>query len=310
MSIINRNSIGGDSIRTQVTRTLAASVVVFGLTSGALWAQRLSGTGVDLRTPSVRTWGDMNFDCQGAGYDDCYKDHWRITSLNGSMTFRFQRGGSFVFHGLGSTSEGRSYCYVNVYVNGQLERERMFIEKEWQDYVVPVRAGGSGEIAVRIELVGQTHLWLDRAMVRHESGGEPEQGRHEEIRTDSHLRQVKLRTAGVRTIGDIGFDYQGAGYDDCYKDHWRITSLHGSMTFRFQGGRALVFHGLGSTSQGQSHCYVNIYVNGQLERERLFIEKQWQDYVVPVRGFGSGENSVRIELVGQTHLWIDRAVVR
>jgi hypothetical protein len=196
MSTTNRNSIQWNSLRNKVARTMAASVVVLGLAGGTLWAQRPAGAEgdqraprhphgrqperhghfgnaiesqfrqVELRTPSVRTTGDITFHCQGAGYDDCYKDHWRITSLHGSMTFRFPGGRSFVFHGLGSTSEGQSYCFVNVYVNGQLERDRMFIEKEWRDYVVPVREFGSGENTVRIELVGQTHLWIDQATVR------------------------------------------------------------------------------------------------------------------------------------------------
>ena len=109
--------------------------------------------------------------------------------------------------------------------------------------------------------------------------------------------------------GQITFDARGAEYDSFYKEHWRITDRQGFMVFGFHGSRPFTFHALGSTANGKSHCFLNVYVNGELLWERRFIEQNWDDYTIPAQAFAPGENTVRLELVGATQLWIDEARV-
>ncbi|TGO02835.1 hypothetical protein PN36_18210 [Candidatus Thiomargarita nelsonii] len=111
--------------------------------------------------------------------------------------------------------------------------------------------------------------------------------------------------------GMIQFDYNGATYDTYYtkEPHWKITSYGGYMNFTFNGRHDFQFQALGSTSHDVSYCYVNIYVNGKLIESRKFIDQSWKDYTIPASEFGSGVNSVKMVLIGDTHFWIKKVAV-
>lgn len=104
---------------------------------------------------------------------------------------------------------------------------------------------------------------------------------------------------------NIECSYKGAAYDHAYKNHWRLTSVDGNLQFKFEGKRSFVYHVQGSTSNGISYCYINVYVNGNLYEHEKFIDKGWDWKIIPSSNFSTGTNTVKIVLKGSTHLWID-----
>ena len=104
---------------------------------------------------------------------------------------------------------------------------------------------------------------------------------------------------------NIKFDYKGAKYDTVYKNHWRISEINGYMEFEFKGKRDFLYHVLGSTQKGVSHCKIDVYVNGNKYLTKKFISKNWHWEKIPISKFSSGINTVKIVLVGKTQLWID-----
>lgn len=121
--------------------------------------------------------------------------------------------------------------------------------------------------------------------------------------------EVLLTSKTPQTTGTMKFTYSGAQYDTYYTDppHWKIVNHNGYMNFSFSGKKDFVFHALGSTSSGVSYCYVTFHVNGSTYNSNYFIDKEWIYYRILSSAFGSGSNSVKIELVGDTHFWIDKA---
>ena len=104
---------------------------------------------------------------------------------------------------------------------------------------------------------------------------------------------------------NLEFKYEGADYDYSYKNHWRITDVNGYIEVGFYGNYDFVFHSLGSTINGISYCYIDIYINNDIYISNKFIDKSWQYYRIPSNKFSSGRNDVKIVLKGDTHLWID-----
>ncbi|MBI3987789.1 MAG: hypothetical protein HY343_12760 [Lentisphaerae bacterium] len=132
------------------------------------------------------------------------------------------------------------------------------------------------------------------------------------VATDTGTGSISLRSSTAQPSGNLAFSYASAAYDsyNTATPHWRITSYYGHMTFTFSGRHAFVFHALGSTSYGVSYCYVNVYINGELYWENKFINSDWTYYSIQFYSFDAGSNSVKIELVGDTHVWIDEAYTR
>ncbi len=95
-------------------------------------------------------------------------------------------------------------------------------------------------------------------------------------------------------------------YDTFYNGHWRITKIGGCIVVEFSGKRDCTFHLLGSTIDRVSYCKINIWVNGNMFYPSLFIQENWDDYTIEKNNFSNGVNSIKLELVGETHLWIDR----
>lgn len=124
-----------------------------------------SGPGsVMLKSPTPIE-NNMQFTYSGAQYDTYYTNppHWKITSQGGWMKFTFNGKYIFKFHALGSTSNGVSYCYINVIINGNSYISGKFIDKYWTSYSISSSAFGSGTNYVKIVFVGNTHFWIDEA---------------------------------------------------------------------------------------------------------------------------------------------------
>jgi hypothetical protein len=108
---------------------------------------------------------------------------------------------------------------------------------------------------------------------------------------------------------NISMKYKGAGYDYAYKNHWKIESINGYMEFTFRGQCDFLYHVLGATINGVSYCKINVYINGNLSEKNKHIDKDWHWEKIPAYMFEPGINKVGIELVGETHLWIDKALI-
>ncbi len=125
--------------------------------------------------------------------------------------------------------------------------------------------------------------------------------------------RVELKSSTPRVTGNMSFSSSGAGYDPINPDppHWRITTINGYMEFQYNGLYDFVFHALGSTVDGISYCYIDIYVNNVRVVERFFVDKNWTLYWLSKNDFGftTGTNTVRIVLVGDTHFWSDEAYI-
>lgn len=111
-------------------------------------------------------------------------------------------------------------------------------------------------------------------------------------------------------VSNLKFKYKGAGYDYTYKKHWRITSVNGYIEVGFKGNYDFIFHALGSTINGISYCYIDIYVNNEIYDSHKFINESWQDYQISANKFSSSWNNVKIVLNGDTHFWIDEIKLR
>lgn len=82
------------------------------------------------------------------------------------------------------------------------------------------------------------------------------------------------------------------------------------MEFGFSGQHSFKFHALGSTSGGVSYCYLDVLVNGSSYWPDLFVDQNWADFQIPSSSFLIGNNTVRLVLTGNTHLWIDMAWIQ
>lgn len=95
----------------------------------------------------------------------------------------------------------------------------------------------------------------------------------------------------------------------------KIISEGATMTFSFSGKKEFRLIALGSTIQGVSHSYINIYVNSQLHREAVYLVDPAEINIISSSEFTDGANRVTIELVrgpGETllsHAWIYEATV-
>jgi hypothetical protein len=111
--------------------------------------------------------GDISFTYEGARYDTYYTDspHWKITSYYGYMEFEFNGMNDFVYHALGSASQGVSYAYGDIYINGNLYESQHYHELAWLDHTIPASAFTTGTNRIRIVLNGATHIWISHARV-------------------------------------------------------------------------------------------------------------------------------------------------
>ena len=146
------------------TFVLISVIMVLGA-SGSIRAQDINLTGARPWVPQ-----GISFRSSGAEYDFQYQHHWRITSLNGFVSVGFEGPSDVAFRALGSTINGVSYCRINVIVNGNLYWRNMFVNKDWNEYVIPASVFGRGPNEVTIQLVGRTHLWIQDISLRR--GGE------------------------------------------------------------------------------------------------------------------------------------------
>ncbi len=105
---------------------------------------------------------NIKFDYRGAEYDTVYKNHWRISEINGYMEFEFKGKRDFLYHVLGSTQKGVSYCKIDIYVNGNKYLTKKFIPKNWHWEKIPISKFSSDVNTVKIALVGKTQLWIDK----------------------------------------------------------------------------------------------------------------------------------------------------
>lgn len=110
-----------------------------------------------------------------------------------------------------------------------------------------------------------------------------------------------------------------AQYDTLYTSppHWVFNGIGQELGFSFSGQKSVDFHVLGSTIDGQSYCYVTIFVNNyaSLANQNIFVGSTWHDIVIPASEFGTGANTVDIELQQNpnssttTNLWMDRVAL-
>ncbi len=131
-----------------------------------LWWDDIRHDRAILQSATPATYGTMTFSYSGAQFETYYTNppHWKINYENGYMKFTFSGQIEFWFHALGSTSGGVSYCYVDVYVNGNSYWSNKFINKDWTWYIFPRSAFGSGTNTVKIVLrPNTTHFWIDEA---------------------------------------------------------------------------------------------------------------------------------------------------
>jgi len=120
---------------------------------------------------------------------------------------------------------------------------------------------------------------------------------------------INLSRPNYRVPDNLTFYYQGAEYDSYYKHHWRITRMNGYFVTSFEDPSDVIFHALGSTIEGVSHCQINVYVNGNKFWNNKFIDKNWNNYFIPASAFSRGGNTLKIELTGRSHIWIDQISV-
>lgn len=111
-----------------------------------------------------------------------------------------------------------------------------------------------------------------------------------------------LHSSGVLTL--VRND---AIYDTYYKEppHWKITDMGGAVSLRFPGQYTFYFRALGSTIDGKSFCFIDIYVNGVKWSSNKFVNENWTVYSIPPAAFSSGYNEVSIVLTGRTHIWLN-----
>jgi len=126
---------------------------------------------------------------------------------------------------------------------------------------------------------------------------------------NASIGKIDFRFPQPAITGNVTFTSRAAEYDTFASNHWRIVSIHGFMTFRFKGNRSFSFHGLGSTKYGVSYCNINVYINGRKYWSNRHLGSNWQYYTIPATQFVPGSNTVKIELVGKTHMWIDEVCV-
>jgi hypothetical protein len=73
-----------------------------------------------VESPSAK---NINCSVKGAGYDGVYKDHWVLAEHDGSLKFDFIGKYSFLFHVLGSTIKGISYCRIDIFCERRIDKK-------------------------------------------------------------------------------------------------------------------------------------------------------------------------------------------
>ncbi len=110
-------------------------------------------------------------------------------------------------------------------------------------------------------------------------------------------------------VGDLAVSAESAELDTVYTStpHWRVILKDGYLEFSFSGNDEFRYRALGSTIGGVSQCYVDVYINGVLYEEDKFIDDAWEWFSLPGSLFSVGNNTVKIVLVGDSHLWVHSA---
>lgn len=131
-----------------------------------------------------------------------------------------------------------------------------------------------------------------------------------EMPKDNSSPSIEFTSMWPTKRGEIDYDHVNATYDWIYRDlpHWKITHYNGYMEFRFRGKKNFFYYALGSAKNDVSYCDVIVYVNGRTIT-RKHIDLGWKTYRISSQEFGEGENTVKIELVGDTHFWIRKVWV-
>jgi hypothetical protein len=132
----------------------------------------------------------------------------------------------------------------------------------------------------------------------------------EEIPKHEPAAYIEFTSFWPKKRGEIKYDYSNAGYDWYYTDtpHWRITHIEGYMDFHFKGKKNFFYYALGSASHDVSYCDVILYANGR-RITKTHIPTAWKTYSISSEEFTEGDNTARIELVGDTHIWIHKVWV-
>ena len=127
------------------------------------------------------------------------------------------------------------------------------------------------------------------------------------VQQDKSSAHIEFTSVWPTKRGEIDYDYLQAGYDWYYTSppHWKITHYNGYMDFHFKGKKNFFFYALGSTKEGISYCDVILYANGRTITNK-HIDLGWKTYSISSKEFSEGANTVRIELVGDTHIWIQK----
>jgi|GEM_PF-2501620 len=100
-----------------------------------------------------------------AGYDPGntgYGDHWRVGYPMGVIELGFTGKYAFNMSALGTPENGKSNCYVNIFVNGKIYETNKHIDNSnaFLDYEIPSSEFGSGANVVRIVRLAGSDLWL------------------------------------------------------------------------------------------------------------------------------------------------------
>jgi hypothetical protein len=129
-----------------------------------------------------------------------------------------------------------------------------------------------------------------------------------EMPQDKSTAYIEFNSFWPKKRGEIDYKTSYAGFDWGHTDppHWRITHVDGYIDFLFKGKKRFVYYALGSTIEHVSYCKVVIYVNGRTIATK-HIDREWKEHSIPSEEFMESQNTVRIKLIGDTHLWIQKA---